>query len=104
MPEPRYKAALPVKLFEYMAAGLPVIASDFPLIAEIVNHNLCGSLVDPCASPRDIAEIIHLWWQEKEIPKQMGANGYQAVRERYNWEKLIEKLSVLYKTLLTSSA
>ena len=47
LPEPRYVAATPVKLFEYMASGLPVIASNFPSIAEIVNEANCGLLIDP---------------------------------------------------------
>ena len=50
-PTPAYRVALPVKMFEYMAAGLPVIASDFPLWREIIEGAECGLWWTP-STPR----------------------------------------------------
>jgi len=99
LPEPRYVAALPVKLFEYMAAGLPVLASDFPSIREIVLSEKCGALVDPTTGVEQAASILESWWQNPEVPKELGLNSNRAVREHYNFENLAEKIDQLYKEI-----
>jgi glycosyltransferase involved in cell wall biosynthesis len=57
-PMPRYILSQPNKLFEYMAAGIPVVASNFPLWEEIVGGNKCGLNTDPY-SVEAIANAIH---------------------------------------------
>lgn len=99
LPEPRYVAALPVKLFEYMAAGLPVIASNFPSIARVISLADCGLLVDPTRDLATIADTLQSWWQQPAIPIRLGANGRNAILEQYNWEMLASQLDQLYKSL-----
>jgi len=98
-PEPRFVVAWPVKLFEYMAAGLPVVASNFLLWKEIVEGNRCGITVDPL-DPKAIAQGIEYLLTHPEEARQMGENGRRAVEEKYNWEREKEKLLKLYKELL----
>jgi glycosyltransferase involved in cell wall biosynthesis len=98
-PEPRYSIALPVKLFEYMAAGLPVIASNFPLWKEIVEGNECGMTVNPL-DPKEIAGAIEYLLEHPALRRKMGENGRQAVLEKYNWETEGKKLLELYEELL----
>jgi hypothetical protein len=100
LPEPRYVAAIPVKLFEYMAAGLPVVASDFPAIREIVAEHQCGVLVDPIFGVQSAVQAITSWWQDRTSGRCTGERGRQAVITQYNWELLMEKLSELYQELL----
>jgi len=99
-PEPRYIAAVPIKLFEYMASGLPVIASNFPAIRSIIDETNCGVVVDPLLQPSNIAEIINNWWIIPSIPRSLGENGRQAVLSKYNWENQSGRLSMLYQSLL----
>jgi glycosyltransferase involved in cell wall biosynthesis len=99
-PEPRYIAAVPVKLFEYMASGLPVIASNFPAISSIIFETKCGIVVDPLSQPSIIAEIIKNWWISPSIPRSIGENGRLAVLSKYNWENQSEKLSMVYHRFL----
>ncbi len=98
-PVPRYINAVPVKLLEYMAAGLPVLASNFPLIETIVQKENCGLLIDPSASPRIAAEMIAQWWENPQIARKLGDNGRKAIIKRYNWDSQIDKLDSFYKQL-----
>ncbi|NEP01157.1 MAG: glycosyltransferase family 4 protein [Symploca sp. SIO2E9] len=94
-----YIDALPVKMFEYMAAGIPVIASNFPLWRDIVEGNQCGICVDSLA-PKAIAEAIEWIVDHPKEAKSMGENGRKAVEEKYNWETEAKKLCSLYSELL----
>jgi glycosyltransferase involved in cell wall biosynthesis len=94
-PVVNYLDALPVKMFEYMAAGIPVIASRFPLFRDIVEGNQCGLCVDPLA-PKAIATAIDYLVTHPDIAKLMGQNGRKAVLERYNWSTQAVKLTDFY--------
>ncbi len=98
-PEPRYVVALPVKLFEYMAAGLPVVASNFLPIAEVFKDTHCGLLVDPLAPGAALSQIRY-WWENPKEARLAGENGRRAILQKYNWESLIGQLDKLYRLLL----
>lgn len=100
-PVVNYLDALPVKMFEYMSAGIPVIASDFPLWREIVEGNQCGLCVDPL-NPRAIAEAINRLVADPESAERMGRNGQKAVQERYNWGIEEKKLLAFYEKLFAT--
>jgi glycosyltransferase involved in cell wall biosynthesis len=91
-----YDTSLPNKLFEYMSAGLPVIASDFPGWKEIVERLDCGITVNS-QEPREIAEGIRYFMQHPDLRVRMGHNARMAVLEKYNWEKESEELLSLYE-------
>jgi len=97
-PEPNHLFSSPVKMFEYMSAGIPVIVSNFPLWKEIVEGNNCGICVDPL-NPEEIANAIKYIFENPAEAKKMGENGKTAVLEKYNWEKESEKLIEVYTRL-----
>ncbi len=98
-PTINYLDALPVKMFEYMCAGIPVIASDFPLWRDIIAGNNCGLLVDPM-KPKAIAEAIDYLVTHPQEAIRMGANGRRAVDEGYNWAVEEQKLLAFYERVL----
>lgn len=98
-PMPNHVRAQPNKLFEYMAAGLPVIASDFPLWRNIVDGAGCGLLVDP-QDPQAIADAMQWILDNPDEAAAMGRRGRAAVEERYNWEAESETLIALYRRLM----
>lgn len=97
-PLPNHVRSLPLKLFEYMAAGLPVVASNFPLWEEIVTANGCGLTVPP-GDCRAIAAALQTLAGNPDLGRQMGANARRAWLTRYNWLREAEKLLALYRTL-----
>jgi glycosyltransferase involved in cell wall biosynthesis len=90
--------ALPNKLFEYMAAGLPVVASHFPLWREIVDGPRCGILVDPSDVGEIAGAIDRLLTDEREAAA-MGARGRAAFESEYSWDGEAAKLLELYERL-----
>jgi glycosyltransferase involved in cell wall biosynthesis len=98
-PTINYLDSLPIKMFEYMSAGIPVIASDFPLWRTIIADNDCGLLVDPL-DPQAIAHAIDYLVTHPQEAQKMGVNGQVAVAERYNWASEEKKLLSFYERLL----
>ncbi len=94
-PLPNHIAAQPNKLFEYMSAGIPVIASDFPLWRQIIESAGCGLLVNPL-DPKAIARSIEYVLTHPKEAEDMGRRGREAVEKCYNWENESRKLLTLY--------
>lgn len=100
-PTKNYLDSLPIKMFEYMSAGIPVIASNFPLWSDILRSADCGICVDP-RDPGAIASAIDTIVADPARAEQMGQNGRQVVEERYNWANEEAKLLLFYAQLLPS--
>ena len=101
-PLPNYVEALPIKMFEYMAAGIPVIASNFPLWESIVARHQCGLCVDPDDVNAIAGAIVRLTSAPNEA-KAMGENGRLAALTIYNWRAEETKLIAFYAELLAES-
>ncbi len=86
------------KLFEYMSAGIPVIASDLPRWREIVLGVDCGLVVDPL-DPAAIAAAIDYLLTHAPEAEAMGQRGRDAVLSQLNWDSDRARLLSLYRDL-----
>lgn len=86
------------KLFEYMAAGLPVIVSDIPNWRAMVRDVGCGLVVDP-RDPAAIAAAIQHLLEHPGDAEAMGRRGQAAVQARFNWDGDAARLLALYRGL-----
>ena len=98
-PKANYIDSLPIKMFEYMYAGIPVIASNFPLWEEIILESRCGYCVDPF-NIQETTRLIQNLLSNDSLAKEMGGNGRKAVLEKYNWRIEEKKLISIYLKLL----
>lgn len=94
-----YLDSYPIKLFEYMASSLPVIASDFPLWRQIIGEVNCGLFIDPL-NPRAISDAMQWILENPTEAEAMGRRGRRAVEQYYNWGTEETKLIELYDLVL----
>jgi glycosyltransferase involved in cell wall biosynthesis len=94
-----YGARIPIRIFEYMASGLPFVASDLPTTAEFTRGRGVAELVaagDPVAYARALAGLL----DDPERQASMSARGPVLAREEYNWQRESGKLVDLYQSLV----
>ena len=81
-----YQKALPTKLFEYMAAGIPFISSDLPFLVDLLGPYDCGVFVDTSTDATAAAKALAELLADPARCAEMGANGRRAIEEHLNFE------------------
>ena len=84
LPQPNYLESLPTKLFEYMAMGIPVLASAFPLWRTLVAQSGSGRVVEPTVA--GVAQGLLAMLGDGAALGNHARAGRAAYRERYRWE------------------
>ncbi|OZI16541.1 glycosyltransferase [Bordetella genomosp. 7] len=102
-PVSNYLDSLPIKMFEYMSAGLPVLASDFPLWRQIIDGADAGACVNPL-DPEAVALTLNNMLDDPQRLRRQGEAGRRAVHERYNWANEERTLLQLYRDLCQPGA
>ena len=86
------------KIFEFMMAGIPVVATNFDIWKDIIEKNNCGICVD-CNDINAINDAINTILSDRDLARQMGNNGHKLILEKYNWDILAKTLIEIYSEL-----
>ena len=98
-PVKTFEISMPIKIFEYMSFGLPIIASNFGHMKHYVQNDSCGTLVDP-ADSNEIAAAMTELLSNRALYKKYSENGRRSAIQKYRWEFEFEKLLKYYKKAL----
>jgi glycosyltransferase involved in cell wall biosynthesis len=90
-----------LKLYEYLAASLPIVASDLPHEVALIASNQCGILAQP-ENPQSFANAIVKLVRNREFACRLGKNGQNAFKEKYPWESELPKLLECYDRILAN--
>ena len=93
-----YSFSLPNKLFDYLGAGIPVIAGDLHEVSKIISENKCGTIISE-VTPEKISEAIRELLTNPEKLSLIKKNASLA-SEKLTWEKESEKVKTLYERVL----
>jgi glycosyltransferase involved in cell wall biosynthesis len=97
-PTKKYSNALAIKLFEYMAFGLPVIFANHGPSAVIIMKENCGLLID-VNHEYEITNAMTKLLSNNSLYEELSKNGIKAVETTYNWKIEKKKLLQIYQSL-----
>ncbi len=90
----------PLKLFEYMATGLPVVASRVGQIAEIIKDGYNGLLFEP-GNTRECIENVSQLIESKALRQNMGLAAHQTIHQNYSWRANAQRIIQLISELIS---
>lgn len=99
LPTKKFLKNIPVKQFEYMACGIPVLGANLPPIASYILKAECGRVYNPTSSEELANGVIDIISNETEW-KRLSEAGKKAVQNLWNWDQMESKLFDVYEKLL----
>ena len=89
----------PLKIIESMGAAVPVIASDLPVVRELVTHREDGYLVAP-DRPAELARGLRVLLDYPEVVQQLGQRAQHKIKEGFLWRHSNDELRLILKQLM----
>jgi glycosyltransferase involved in cell wall biosynthesis len=95
------QGACPIKVLEYMAAARPLLASNMPIVRELVREDVDALLFSP-NDPADLARQALALLNDLELSKRLAASASERVLTKFTWHESQKKLVKVYDQLLSS--
>jgi len=92
------KGLSPLKVYEYLACGRPVVASDFPWISDVLREGPCGIVVEPDDAAA-LSEAIRWLLERPEEAQEMGRRGRALVEKRFTWDIAVDRIAEIIRDL-----
>ncbi|MDQ7786440.1 MAG: glycosyltransferase family 4 protein [Thermodesulfovibrionales bacterium] len=101
LPTEKFKKNIPIKQFEYMACGVPILGANLHPIASYVLKAGCGKVYDSTRPDALACGVMELLEDEQEW-RRMSESGKRAVRDLWNWDEMEKRLLRVYENILGS--
>ena len=95
------QGACPIKVLEYMASSRPLIASNIPIVRELVREDVDGLLFSP-NDPEDLAHKVLMLLDDVELSKRLADSATERALTKFTWHESQKKLVKVYEKLLGS--
>ena len=96
---PSTAEGMPNAVLEYMAAGLPTVASNVGGVADIITEGVTGFLVPPQNTESLEAALLRLL-RDSDLASKVAQSGREHVRQNFSFDRLISEVDKLYSQLL----
>jgi glycosyltransferase involved in cell wall biosynthesis len=88
----------PLKVYEYLACGKPVVASDFPWISGVLREGPCGIVVE-ADDAAALSDGIRWLLEHPEEAEEMGRCGRALVEQRFTWDIAVDRIAEIIADL-----
>lgn len=93
------QGACPIKVLEYMASSRPLIASNMPIVRELVREDVDGLLFSP-NDPEDLARKVLMLLSDAGLSKRLAESATERALTKFTWHESQKKLVKVYEKLL----
>ncbi len=94
------QGACPIKVLEYMASARPLVASNMPIVRELVREDMDALLFSP-SDPEDLARQVLMLLSDFELSQRLAASASERALTKFTWHEAQKKLLKLYGKLLS---
>ena len=94
------QGACPIKVLEYMASSRPLIASNIPIVRELVREDVDALLFSP-NDPDDLANKVLMLLNDVELSKRLADSATERALTKFTWHESQKKLLKVYGKLLS---